>query len=49
MPLPILPAVGNVKTYWPDLTAEFKEDAVVEKLQTLNVAKLDAFEILQNL
>ena len=44
-----LPAVSNVKTLWPDLTAEFKEDAVVEKLQMLNVAELDAFEILRNL
>ena len=49
MSLPTLPAVGNVKTPWPDLTAGFKKNAVVKKLPTLNVAELDAFEMLQNL
>ena len=49
MPPPILSAVGNVKTPCLDLTAGFKENAVVKKLQTLNVAKLDAFEMLRNL
>ena len=48
MPPPTLPAMGNVKTPRPDLTAGFKEDAGVEKLQTLNVVKLNAFEMLQN-